>query len=49
MSGSVGDAEMKPDSPPPASFQSLMAMPPGLRDGPQSVELSCWAPQIWYG
>ena len=40
---------MYPDSQPPASYQSLMSIDPCLRDGPQSVELSCCAPQIWYG
>jgi hypothetical protein len=48
MSGSVGCAVTYPDSPPPASASrdrdAALA-----RLGPQSVELSCCAPQTWYG
>src|SRR5581483_7202868 len=48
-SGLVGLTAMYPDSPPPASIQSLMVMPPAFRLGPHSVLLSCCAPQILYG
>src|SRR6185503_14394798 len=44
-SGSSLRAAIQPDSPPPASFQSLIAIvPSGERLGPHSVELSCCAP-----
>src|SRR5262245_17446469 len=50
MSGSSHRAAIHPDSPPPASFQSSIPnVPPGLRLGPQSVELSCCAPHTRYG
>jgi hypothetical protein len=44
-----GRTWMYPDSPPPASCQSAIVIPPGAALGPQSVELSCCAPQTLYG
>src|SRR5437667_8373436 len=40
-SGLSGRTAMYPLSPPPASYQSSLEIPPSARLGPQRVELSC--------